>query len=62
LSYQVVDYVRAKRMTTVLDAFEFPPPPVRLVYDARNRLPLKLRAFIDFVVPPLRERLAQAAL
>jgi DNA-binding transcriptional LysR family regulator len=62
LSYQVVDLVRAERMTIVLDAFEPPPPPVRLVYDARNRLPLKLRAFIDFVVPPLRERLAQAAL
>ncbi len=62
LSYQVVDLVRAKRIIIVLDAFEPPPPPVRLVYDARNRLPLKLRAFIDFVVPPLRERLAHAAL
>ncbi len=61
LSYQVVDLVRAKRIIIVLDAFEPPPPPVRLVYDARNRLPLKLRAFIDFVVPPLRERLAHAA-
>ena len=62
LSYQVVDLVRAERMTIVLDAFEPPPPPVHLVYDGRNRLPLKLRAFIDFVVPHLRERLAQAAL
>jgi DNA-binding transcriptional LysR family regulator len=62
LSYQVVDYVRSHRMTIVLDAFEPPPPPVHLVYDARDRLPLKLRAFIDYVVPPLRERLAQAAL
>jgi DNA-binding transcriptional LysR family regulator len=62
LSYQVVDFVRSKRMAIVLDSFEPPPPPVHLVYDTRNRLPLKLRAFIDFVVPPLRERLAHAAL
>lgn len=62
LSYQVVDFVRSKRMTIVLDLFEPPPPPVHLVYDTRNRLPLKLRAFIDFVVPPLRERLAHATL
>lgn len=62
LSYQVVDFVRLNRMTIVLDAFEPPPPSVHLVYDARNRLPLKLRAFVDFVVQPLRERLAQAAL
>jgi DNA-binding transcriptional LysR family regulator len=62
LSYQVVDFVRSNRMTIVLDSFEPSSPPVHLVYDARNRLPLKLRAFIDFVVPPLRERLARAAL
>jgi DNA-binding transcriptional LysR family regulator len=62
LSYQVVDFVRSGRMRVVLDSFEPMPPPVHLVYDTRNRLPLKLRAFIDFVVEPLRERLAQAAL
>ena len=62
LSYQVADYARDGRMSIVLNAFEPSPPPVHLVYDARNRLPLKLRAFIDFVVPPLRERLAEAAL
>jgi DNA-binding transcriptional LysR family regulator len=46
----------------VLDAFELPPRPVHLVYDRQNRLPLKLRAFVDFVVPRLRERLDRAAL
>ena len=61
LSYQVVDFVRSDRMRIVLDSFEPPPPSVHLVYDTRNRLPLKLRAFVDFVVEPLRERLAQAA-
>ncbi len=62
VSYQVVDFVRSNRMTTVLESFEPPPRPVHLVYDKQNRLPLKLRAFVDFVVPRLRERLARAAL
>ncbi len=62
LSYQVVDFVRSHRMAIVLDSFEPSPPPVHLVYDGQNRLPLKLRAFVDFAVPPLRERLAEAAL
>lgn len=62
VSYQVVEHVRAGRLQVVLQAFEQAPRPVHLVYDSRNRLPLKLRAFIDFVVPRLRERLREAAL
>jgi DNA-binding transcriptional LysR family regulator len=61
LSYQVVDHVRSGRITVVLDAFAPPPRPVHLVYDRQNRLPLKLRAFVDFVVPRLRERIEGAA-
>ena len=38
------------------------PRPVHLVYDKQNRLPLKLRAFVDFVVPRLRDRLTAVAL
>ena len=62
VSYQVVDHVRAGRLKIVLDSFEQAPRPVHLVYDMQNRLPLKLRAFVDFVVPRLRERLTDAAL
>jgi DNA-binding transcriptional LysR family regulator len=62
VSYQVVDHVRSGRMMVVLDAFAPPPRPVHLVYDRQNRLPLKLRAFVDFVVPRLRERIEGAAL
>ena len=62
MSYQVVEYVRAGRMKVVLESFERPPLPVHLVYAQQNRLPLKLRAFIDSVVPRLRDRLARAAL
>lgn len=62
MSYQVVELVRAGRMTVVLEGFEGPPLPVHLVYARHNRLPLKLRAFIDCAIPGLRERLARAAL
>jgi DNA-binding transcriptional LysR family regulator len=49
-------------MTIVLEHFETPPLPVHLVYASQNRLPLKLRAFMDSVVPRLRDRLTRAAL
>jgi DNA-binding transcriptional LysR family regulator len=58
LSYQVVDHVRENRLQLLLESFEPAPRPVHVVYDKRNRLPLKLRAFVDFAVPRLRERLA----
>lgn len=61
-SYQVVDHVRSGRLAVILEAFEPAPSPVHLIYDKQSRLPLKLRAFVDFVVPRLRERLAHAAL
>lgn len=62
VSYQIADYVRAGRLAVVLEEFEPQHRPVHLVYDSQNRLPLKLRAFVDFVVPRLRERLANAKL
>lgn len=62
VSYQVADYVQSGRLVVLLEAFEPLPRPVHLVYDKQSRLPLKLRAFIDFMVPRLRERLAQIAL
>ncbi|MDH0865572.1 LysR family transcriptional regulator [Mitsuaria sp. GD03876] len=62
LSYQVNEDVRAGRLQLVLEDFEAAPRPVHLVYAPQGRLPLKLRAFIDFAVPRLRERLLQAAL
>jgi DNA-binding transcriptional LysR family regulator len=58
LSYQVVDHLREGRLQLLLEDFEPAPRPVHVVYDKRNRLPLKLRAFVDFAVPQLRERLA----
>ena len=62
VSYQVADHVRENLLQVLLEAYEPPPRPVHLVYDKQNRLPLKLRAFVDFVVSRLRDRLTAAAL
>lgn len=62
MSYQVVDFVRDRLLELVLEPFEPTPRPVHLVYDKQSRLPLKLRAFVDFVVPRLRDRVAAATL
>lgn len=58
LSYQVADAVRAQSLRIVLDEFESAPLPVSLVHTGQAPLPLKLRAFLDFVTPRLRERIA----
>ena len=62
VSYQVAHYVRDDLLQLLLEAYEPTPRPVHLIYDKQNRLPLKLRAFVDFVVPRLRDRLAAIAL
>jgi DNA-binding transcriptional LysR family regulator len=62
MSYQVADYVRDNLLQLLLEAYEPTPRPVHLIYDRQNRLPLKLRAFVDFVVPRLRDRLTAASL
>ncbi len=62
MSYQVADQVHENLLQLLLEEFEPLPRPVHLVYDRRDRLPLKLRAFVDFVVPRLRDRLTAAAI
>ena len=62
MSYQVADHVRDDLLRLLLELYEPTPRPVHLVYDRQDRLPLKLRAFVDFAVPRLRDRLTQVAL
>ena len=57
LSYQVADAVRTGSLVLILRDFEPPAAPVSLVYPNQGLLPLKLRAFLDFVVPRLKTRL-----
>ncbi|MFU2325522.1 LysR family transcriptional regulator [Pseudomonas sp. NFX98] len=56
LSYQVADSVRDNELSIVLDEFESAPLPINLVHKGQTPLPLKLRAFFDFVTPRLRIR------
>ena len=57
LSYQVADALRDGRLVRVLAHTEPPPSPVSLIHPGQGRLPMKTRAFIDFAVPRLRDRL-----
>lgn len=56
-SYQAEQGVREGRLIVLLPAFECQATPVHLVYAPNRLLPVKLRAFIDFAVPRLEERL-----
>ena len=56
LSYQVTDAIRNNTLCVVLQEFESAPLPVSLVHKGQAPLPLKLRAFLDFVTPRLRTR------
>ena len=60
LSYQADAAARAGALRVVLEPFEPPPWPVSLVHAGQGRLPVKLRAFLDFAAPRLKERLARS--
>jgi DNA-binding transcriptional LysR family regulator len=57
LSYQVADALHDGRLVRVLAGKESPAVPVSLIYPGQGRLPMKTRAFIDFAVGRLRDRL-----
>jgi DNA-binding transcriptional LysR family regulator len=61
LSYQIADAARVGRLVVALQEFEPAPWPVNLIYAGQGRLPLKLRAFLDFAAPRLKARLSQDA-
>jgi DNA-binding transcriptional LysR family regulator len=60
LSYQVDSALRAGTLQLLLESFEPPPLPDSFLYSSQGRLPLKLRALLDFAAPRLRTRLQQA--
>jgi DNA-binding transcriptional LysR family regulator len=55
--YQVSALVRTGRLRYVLEAHEPEPVPVSLVYPQARLVSARLRAFIDWIVPRLRDRL-----
>ncbi len=60
LSYQAVQGLRDGALVIALAPFEPSPWPVHLVFTGGGPSPIKLRAFLDFAVPRLKARLAEA--
>jgi DNA-binding transcriptional LysR family regulator len=60
LHYQVAEAVRAGALRIVLEAFEPEPVPVSLLHASRGQMPLKMRRFIDFAAPRLRQALVES--
>lgn len=57
LSYHAAGYIANGQLRLVLEEFEPPLLPLSLIYPSQRQVPLKLRAFLDFATPRLREML-----
>lgn len=62
LSYQVVDQIRSGALIPLLEGYAPEPIPVQLLYAGKGMLPVKVRAFLDWMTPRLRVRLAALGL
>jgi DNA-binding transcriptional LysR family regulator len=51
--------IKAGKLNFILQEYEVEPIPVHVVHLSRNGMPVKLRRFVDFAVPKLREMLAE---
>ncbi len=57
LTYQVADALALGRLRLILASFETPGVPVNLVSVEGRQAPARVRAFLDFAVPRIRQRL-----
>jgi DNA-binding transcriptional LysR family regulator len=57
MSYKMDDAMRAGKLAIVLEEFEPKPFPVHLLYTRHKPMPLKLRAFLNWMTPRLKDRL-----
>lgn len=62
LSYMVADKIREGHLIPVLESVTPPPVPVHLVYPQSRLISPKMRAFIDFAAPRLRDALVRLSL
>ena len=58
MSYKMEAARRAGTLVVMLEDFELEPLPLHIVYAERKPVPLKLRAFLNWVTPRLKARLA----
>jgi len=61
LSYQAADSLAAGLLVRLLGRHDLDDLPVHVLYPGGRHSAPKLRAFVDFAVPRLRQRLAQVA-
>jgi DNA-binding transcriptional LysR family regulator len=61
MSYQIAEHLQSGRLQLLLEAYEPAPLPLSFVYPSQRQVPLKLRAFLDFATPRLREMLGYKA-
>ena len=59
LEHDVDAAIKAGNLKFILQEYEVEPMPVHVVHLSRNAMPLKVRRFVDFAVPKLREMLAE---
>jgi DNA-binding transcriptional LysR family regulator len=60
MSYKMDAAKRDGKLAIALEEFEPEPLPVHIVYPPRKPIPLKLRAFLNWMTPRLKDRLALA--
>jgi DNA-binding transcriptional LysR family regulator len=55
--YHVAESIKSGELTPLLQDFQPPPQPVSFVYSPNRFMRVKLRAFLDVVLPRLTTRL-----
>ena len=60
MSYKMDAAKRAGKLVIVLEEFEPEPLPVHIIYTPRKPMPLRLRAFLNWMTPRLKARLTLA--
>lgn len=58
LHYQVVEAVERGELQIFFEAYEPEPVPVHLVHVLRGQMPLKMRRFLDFAAPRLKQAIS----
>ena len=58
MTYKMEGARRAGSLVMMLEEFELEPLPMDIVYAERKPVPLKLRAFLNWVIPRRKARFA----
>lgn len=58
-NYLISDDLRSGHLTAILDDYRPDPVPVHIIYVKQGLMPVKVRAFIDWMTPRLRQALKE---